>query len=325
MSGKDEFQGWIKIWRQIWNNPLWFSEPFTKAQAWIDLLLGANHARDSFEVRGVEIWIERGQVGWSEITMASRWKWSRDKVRRFLVRLESRDQIRQQKSNLTSIITICNYEVYQHIEDTSNTANDTPNNTAEKQQKNSKRYTNKNDKNGKNAENEENTPPNPLTGGTAGDASQTESFQLDADQPQPQQPSSQPKAKRERKPAQQMPEIPEALNTPAFRSAWTDFIDHRKSNRKPLSPKAAELNLKKCLELGPDTACSAIEQTIANGWTGIFEPKNTTPGVNGSKPKRDPRVPAHIPDHQAQMWILHQGTNCYAHIFGDLHANRDVD
>ena len=167
-----------------------------------------------------------------------------------------------------------------------------------------------------------NIPPNPLEGGTAGD-DKTESFQLDADQPQ--QPASKPKPKRDRKPAQQMPEIPEALNTPAFRSAWTDFIDHRKSIRKPMSPKAAELNLKKCLELGYDAALIAIEQSIANGWTGIFEPKNTTPGVNGSKPKRDPRVPAHIPDHQAQMWILHQGTNCYAHIFGDLHANRDVD
>ncbi len=317
MSGKDEFQGWIKIWRQIWNNPLWFAEPFTKAQAWIDMLLGANHARDSFEVRGVEIWIERGQIGWSEITMASRWKWSRDKVRRFLVRLESRDQIRQQKSNLTSIITICNYELYQHIENTNDTPNDTPNNTAEKQQKNSKQYTNKNDKNGKNANNEENTPPNPLEGGTAGDASQTESFQLES--------KPERTAKRERKPAQAMPEIPEALNTPQFQAAWSDFVAHRKSIRKPMTPKAAELNLKKCLELGPDTACNAIEQSIANGWTGIFEPKNATPGINGSKPKRDPRVPAHIPDEQAGMWILHQETNCYSHIFGDLHANRDVD
>ncbi|HOO93981.1 MAG TPA: hypothetical protein PKX94_10940, partial [Opitutales bacterium] len=168
-----------------------------------------------------------------------------------------------------------------------------------------------------------NTPPNPLTGGTAGDASQTESFQLDADQQH--QPDSQPKPKRKRKPAHEMPAIPEALDTPAFRSAWTDFVEHRKSIRKPMSPKAAQLNLNTCINLGHENAILAIEQSIANGWTGIFEPKNTTPGVNGSKPKRDPRVPAHIPDEQAQMWILHQGTNCYAHIFGDLHANRDVD
>lgn len=167
-----------------------------------------------------------------------------------------------------------------------------------------------------------NIPPSPLTGGTAGDE-KTESFQLDADQPQ--QPASKPKSKRDRKPAQDMPAIPESLDTPAFRQCWKDFIDHRKSIRKPLSPKAAELNLKKCLDMGHDAALVAIEQTIANGWTGIFEPKNTTPGVNGAKPKRDPRVPAHIPDHQAQMWILHQETNCYKQFFGDLHANRDVD
>ena len=182
--------------------------------------------------------------------------------------------------------------------------------------------TNKSGKSGKTGDiGETNTPPNPLTGGT-GEAAKPESFQLDADQ---QQPDSQQKAKRERKPAQDMPEIPESLDTPAFRSAWNDFIAHRKSIRKPMSPKAAQLNLNTCISLGCENAIRAIEQSIANGWTGIFEPKASTPGVNGSKPKRDPRVPANIPDHQAQMWILHQETNCYKQFFGDLHANRDVD
>ena len=54
-----------------------------------------------------------------------------------------------------------------------------------------------------------NIPPNPLEGGTGGDTSKTESFQLDADQ---QQPASQPKPKRDRKPAQRNP-IMDALAT----------------------------------------------------------------------------------------------------------------
>lgn len=124
-----------------------------------------------------------------------------------------------------------------------------------------------------------NTPPNPLTGGTAGDASKTESFQLES--------KPERKAKRERKTTQEMPAIPESLDTPAFKAAWSDFIDHRKSIRKPMSPKAASLNLNTCLTIGHDNAIRAIETSIANGWTGIFEPKAAT-AVNGSKPKTEP-------------------------------------
>lgn len=117
-----------------------------------------------------------------------------------------------------------------------------------------------------------NTPPNPLEGGTGCDETKCESFHLDA----------QPKAKRERKPAHEMPAIPESLDTQAFRTAWTDFVEHRKSIRKPMSPKAASLNLNTCLRIGRDNAIRAIEQSIANGWTGIFEPKNGT-GYNANR------------------------------------------
>lgn len=54
--------GWIKLYRQIDENPLWFEEKFTRAQAWIDFLLLANHDRSSFLVRGNRVTVERGQV-----------------------------------------------------------------------------------------------------------------------------------------------------------------------------------------------------------------------------------------------------------------------
>lgn len=47
--------GWVKIYRSIQDNDLWLAEPFTWAQAWIDLLLNANHKAASFWVRKVEI------------------------------------------------------------------------------------------------------------------------------------------------------------------------------------------------------------------------------------------------------------------------------
>ena len=309
--------GFICLHRSIlkWE---WSDEPMM-VYFWTYLLLNA--AAKTHPHRGTII--ERGQLVTSLQKLSERTTLSQRSIRTMLKRLLNAKQIAIQSDTHFSRITICKYDTYQYDADIIDTRSDTPSDTrsdkaaTSDRQATDKRPTtyNKGDTGDTGDIGDTNIPPNPLEGGTAGDE-KTESFQLDADRPKP---------KRERKPAQDMPEIPEALNTPAFRSAWTDFIDHRKSNRKPLSPKAAELNLKKCLELGHDIACSAIEQTIANGWTGIFEPKAATPGANGSKPKRDPRVPAHIPDHQAQMWILHQETNCYKQFFGDLHANRDVD
>ena len=119
-------KGWVRLHRQIENNGLWFLESFTKAQAWIDLFLNANHKDGIIQIRGNVIKIKRGQIGWSEITMVERWKWSKNKVRRFLKILETEQQIKQQKDRyITTIITILNYEKYQ---------NDIADDTAEGQQ-----------------------------------------------------------------------------------------------------------------------------------------------------------------------------------------------
>lgn len=105
--------GWVLLHRKICENELWLERPFSKGQAWVDLFLNANHTKGGFWVRGVFVEIDRGQIGWSELTMSKRWGWSRDKTRRFLNWLETRQQIIQQKSPLTSITTILNYETHQ--------------------------------------------------------------------------------------------------------------------------------------------------------------------------------------------------------------------
>jgi len=134
-------EGWIRLHRAPDANPLWLLEPFTKAQAWVDIVLNANYTQGVMSVRGNIITIERGQLGWSEVTMAKRWRWSRDKVRRFLSYLEDGQNIRQQKTQITTIITICNYDKYQAVTTTDDTTDNTTDNTAEKQQKNNRRYT----------------------------------------------------------------------------------------------------------------------------------------------------------------------------------------
>lgn len=106
-------RGWIKYHRKFDENPLFNMEPKCKAFAWIDLVSLANFEDGKIYVRGIEVPIKRGQVGWSEPRLASRWNWSRTKVRTFLEKLEKEQQIKQEKDNVTTLITILNYDYYQ--------------------------------------------------------------------------------------------------------------------------------------------------------------------------------------------------------------------
>ena len=106
-------QGWIYLHRKLCENWLWKHKPFSYGQAWIDLLLKANHIANYVWVRDIQIKLERGQIGWSEQRLSHEWGWSRSRVRTFLKRLKTEHQIEQQKNNITTVITILNYDRYQ--------------------------------------------------------------------------------------------------------------------------------------------------------------------------------------------------------------------
>lgn len=129
-------QGWVSIYRSIQDTDHWKEKPYSRGQAWVDLILLANHDEGSFRVRGVVVKIKRGQVGVSEVKLAEKWGWSRGKLRRFINELKTVHQIEQQKNNVTSVITIVNYDKYQN-----------PDSKKDSKQ-NSKQYTNNNGNNG---------------------------------------------------------------------------------------------------------------------------------------------------------------------------------
>jgi len=138
--------GWIKLHRKLQRSKVWTSEPFSRGQAWVDLLLSANHSEGVIFVRGVPVIIQRGQVGTSEVALAARWSWSRGKVRRFLKWLKTEQQIEHQTTNVTSVLTITNYDEHQGDD----TADGTASSTADGQQTDSRRYWNKKEENEKN-------------------------------------------------------------------------------------------------------------------------------------------------------------------------------
>jgi len=106
--------GWVKIHRKITDWPFWFSEPFSRAQAWIDLILLTNHKQKTIFIRGNEITIERGQTISSIRFLASRWQWGINKTQKFLKNLEKNKQItRRGVHRICTYTTILNYEKYQ--------------------------------------------------------------------------------------------------------------------------------------------------------------------------------------------------------------------
>ncbi len=133
--------GWFSINRQLLESDRWIAEPFTRGQAWVDLIGLARHKDGYFRIRGIKVELKRGQLAWSQLSLSKRWMWSRGKTRRYLNELEKHQDIVQQNNEVTTLITILKYEYWQH--------NGTTSSTTDGQQTDNKRYTNNNGNNGK--------------------------------------------------------------------------------------------------------------------------------------------------------------------------------
>ena len=132
----------IKLHRSLMDSELWQGEKFSRGQAWVDLILSAAYKDHHFFVRGNKVNIKRGQVAMSKLTMAKRWGWSRDRVTRFLTALQTARMISHQTSQLTTLVTICNYNKFQDSTTPDKTTDKTANKTANKTQSRSKEYNN---------------------------------------------------------------------------------------------------------------------------------------------------------------------------------------
>jgi len=107
--------GWIKIYRRLQDNPLWGIKPFSKGQAWVDLLLRANHKEGNFVMIGnAKISILPGQILTSGKLLANVWGWSQHKVTNFQSNLFVNGQIgKPERKSKYTLITIINWSIYQ--------------------------------------------------------------------------------------------------------------------------------------------------------------------------------------------------------------------
>jgi len=65
-----------------------------------------------------------------------------------------------------------------------------------------------------------------------------------------------------------------------FSEAWDEWNQHRREKKKPITPTSRTRQFKQLEAMGEPRAIAAIHHSIAQGWTGIFEPT-----ANANQPK----------------------------------------
>ena len=106
-------RGFIKIYRSIDENWVWQDKPFSKGQAFIDLILQANHKGEKFEYKGEVVEGERGKIYRSISYFAERWGWSRWRTTRFFSALESDGMLHIERTSNRTVLTLINYDDFQ--------------------------------------------------------------------------------------------------------------------------------------------------------------------------------------------------------------------
>lgn len=105
--------GWIKVYRDIENHWLWEDKPFSRGQAFINLLLMVNHQDKKILFNGDLIEVKRGSRITSLRQLGENWGWSRTKVKKFLEQLERDNMITVKSDSKKTVVSIENYSLYQ--------------------------------------------------------------------------------------------------------------------------------------------------------------------------------------------------------------------
>lgn len=129
-------QGWISVERAIRiHNIVGFGKPvpgvqahrgaFSRAEAWLDMLMMAQHRVTTWINKGRKTELQIGQFPGAYSFLADRWNWSTKTVRNFLEKLreegmlekpsadESGSEKGKQRGNQVQVLTISNYRIYQ--------------------------------------------------------------------------------------------------------------------------------------------------------------------------------------------------------------------
>lgn len=95
--------------REIWKDPDFADEPFTEREAWLWLVGAAAWKQIKTRGNSGSVTLQRGEFSFALTFLATKFKWNKSKVERFLKRLENRDTIRDASRDGSKVYFIKNY------------------------------------------------------------------------------------------------------------------------------------------------------------------------------------------------------------------------
>jgi len=110
--------GWIKLYRKIEDNPMFFEKPFDRTHAWLDILLTVAREEQTFVLKGRTVHLEPGQMVFGYRKLADKWGWSKDAVRRWLATLTATHTATVTATPNGTVLTVENWALYQGGRDT---------------------------------------------------------------------------------------------------------------------------------------------------------------------------------------------------------------
>lgn len=110
-------KGWVKLWREQFGHEISERKPWCDGYAWSYLYSQANYKPGIMNFRNQYIPIERGQFITSKLKLQGIFGWSQRRTNSFLTSLEVRGMCTIRVTKRFIMITICNYEKYQSMED----------------------------------------------------------------------------------------------------------------------------------------------------------------------------------------------------------------
>ena len=234
--------GWIKLYRQLQDCWIWLDkEPFDKRSAWVDLLLTANHSDKKILFNGELITIKRGQILTSVRKLSVKWKWSVNKVYRFLKLLEDDEMLQKESDKDRTLLTIENYSIFQCCE-----------------------YTNENRNGNTNGNSDEYTSETPTETPTNTPTEHKQEYKED---------KNDKNEKKERK-----GQVVYYPNDELLNNAFKEFLTMRNKIKKPLATKQAltrMMNKIEKLSCGDnDLAIKILNQSTDHCWQDVYELKS---------------------------------------------------
>ncbi|MBN2580948.1 MAG: helix-turn-helix domain-containing protein [Pirellulales bacterium] len=85
--------------------------------------------------------------------------------------------------------------------------------------------------------------------------------------------------------------FPSELDNEQCRTAWGEWLAYRRERRLTCTPRTLNAQLCKLASWGPTAAIQAIENAIAGGWQGLFEPRPNGRDQAPAKPSYEDTLP----------------------------------